>query len=94
MNTDISSNNGRRLVGRVDVFTGWDGIFYMLAMLLGAWARRRLARRCAKIYLKPGNPFHGMDPTRHTLVLELPYGAFRVVDIKGNVEPYHEIAGV
>lgn len=84
----------RRLVGRVTGFTGWDGIFYALASMLGAWALKIFTKRCAKIYLKPGNPFHGMDPGAHTIVLELPYGAFRIVDAKGNTEPFHEIAGV
>lgn len=84
----------RRLVGRVTGFTGLHAVAYALCALLGARGLRWFARWCARIYQKPGNPFAGIDPARHVLVLELPFGAYRVVDERGSVEPFDEIAGV
>lgn len=89
---------GRRLVVRVEAFTGDERRIHEEALAVpddGVQAAlQRFAAHCARIVQKPGNPFHGMDPAQHCLVLELPFGAFRVVDLDGNVEPFDIIAGV
>lgn len=86
---------GRRLVVRVEAFTGPEYAVYQTALEAGTpEALVAVAEHCARLCLKPGNPFHGMDPDDCILVLELPFGTYRITHVEGAVVPYDQIAGV
>ena len=54
----------------------------------------RFAKHCARIYLKPGNHFHGADLQNGDYIVECTFGSFRVLDNDGNVERCdHSVGG-
>jgi hypothetical protein len=51
---------------------------------------RMMAKRAAKLLMKPGNPFHGYTPgTEAQMILNMPDGAYVITDLKGNVKPWN-----
>lgn len=71
----------------IEAFTGEDLRLYSRAMEDGSEdALTTFARHCMAKCREPGRPLAGQDPARQDLIVQLPYGAFRLVDATGNVE--------
>ena len=78
----------RALVVHIYDFTGEDRQLYNAAMDAGTpEAFLTFAEHCMKKCAADGAPFHGADPTSRDFVIELPYGAYRLVDRDGHAEP-------
>jgi hypothetical protein len=67
-------------------FSGYSGFDMLLALLPKSWQVKSIA----KAFLKMHTPAGGSPPNlKKTLVLlVMPFGRYRVVDQKGNVESY------
>jgi hypothetical protein len=69
---------------------GYTGVDLLFAMI---YSNKRMAKRIAKMAMKPGGVFGGdeesiPDPDAETMILKMPDGPYRIVDASGNVEIY------
>ena len=75
-------SSDRRLVFN---FKGYSGLDILLMLLPKSWQTRRVARA----WLRALTPTGGGPPDlkKTDVVVQMPWGSFKVVDHSGNVEP-------
>lgn len=66
-------------------FVGYAGLDVLLSLLPKIWQTKRVARA----WLRSLTPPHGEQPNLEStpLILQMPWGAFRILDYSGNVKP-------
>lgn len=78
MTWSVSIVSGRKMVQRITAYTGID-------VLRNIMPARWQAKSIAKLLLK--GDWKDADPATVEMVIELPAGSFKIVDLQGNVEP-------
>ena len=78
---------GKALVLNFTGYSGWD---ILLSLLPKSWQTRTVARR----YMNFMTPRFGEppDPRKTDIVVQMPWGTYRVLDEHGNVEPYPHVS--